>query len=322
MATLPKRVQDQLAAADALLAQQNTPQEPAPVAPAPEAPTPQPAPIAEPTPAPAADPTPAPAPTPEVNWEHKFRTLQGLFNAEVPKLQNQVKELGRKVQETEELLSKRVEPPAEPKAPTVDPKDVDAFGEDLVQMVQRVTNSVLGSVAQRMDKIVVDFDKRIGSLEAALKGTAQTVAMTAEEMFFDRIGKAIPDWQEVNQSDAFIAWLAEIDPVYGEPRQAALNIAQQNLNAERAIAVFKAFKATIQPANPAPKKTSSLDKQVSPSNVASAPPSAPAGKPIYKQSDIQSFYADVAKGKYRGRDAEVIEIEQLINEAIAEGRVM
>lgn len=323
MATLPKRVQDQLAAADALLAQQNQPQETPPAPTESPAPEPQPAPTPVETPTPEATP-PAPAPTPEaVNWEHKFKTLQGLFNAEVPKLQRQVRELTEHVSKIETAKPAPAPAPEEVK-PVVDPKDADAFGADLVEMVQRVTTSVVGAMGKRVETVIADFDKRISSLETALKGTAQTVAMTAEELFFSNIAKVVPDWQAVNADEAFLAWLAEVDPVYGQPRQAALDSAQANLDAARAIAVFQAFKATLAPAPtpPGKAKPSALDKQVSPSAVASAPPAPPAGKPTYTQAQVSAFYRDVQRGAYRGQEAEVARIEALINEAIAEGRVM
>jgi hypothetical protein len=63
-----------------------------------------------------------------------------------------------------------------------------------------------------------------------------------------------------------------------------------------------------------------LAKQVSPKGSATAAP-APTDKPIITQKQVEAFYHDVATGRYRGRDAEVQRLEQMINEAMAENRI-
>lgn len=322
MANLPRAVQRQVEAAEALLAESNKPVATAPQenppAEAPAEPAPQVEPQAQET-APAPQP-PAPAPSTDVNWEHKFKTLQGIFNAEVPKLQQQNKELNAKLHEAidrVEKLAQQPKPQDTPQQPTLDPKDVDNFGQDLVEMVQRQTQAVLGRVAGKMDAVVADFEKRISQVEQALKGTTQTVAMTAEEVFFTKLTGLVPDWEQINGDEQFLAWLAETDPVYGQPRQAALTSAQNAMDVNRVANVFKAFKALL----PQPPKVDPLAKQVSPKSAAAAAPQAPTEKPVITQKQVQTFYHEVATGKYRGREVEAQRLEQMINEAMAEGRI-
>ena len=314
MAKLPPRIQQQIDAADALLAQANAPAPEAPPAEQPAAEPQQPEP-----PATSEAPEPAaPAPAPQDNWEHRYRTLQGLFNKEVPSLQQQTKTLQQQLQQANATLEKLNTQQAAPeKKPEADPKDIDAFGVDLVEMVQRVTQQVLGSMATEIDRTVKSFDARLATVERALDDTTKVVARSAEETFFDRLAAAVPDWEQVNVSEQFLKWLSEVDPVYGQPRQTALDNAQASLNPERAVAVFNAFKTTLPKATPKPDP---LGKQVSPRSTASPAPS-PTEKPVLTQQQITDFYADVSRGRYRGRDQEVAEIEQTINLALAENRV-
>lgn len=315
MATLPRQVQKQVEAAEALLAGKDPAQLTQTEVPA----TPEPAVQSEPTAQPAAQ-APAPQANQDEPWERRYKTLQGLFNAEVPKLQTQVKDLSAKYQEAIERLesvAKQQETQARPEQQaTANPKDVEDFGSDLVEMVQRQTQHVLGSVAQKLDGVVASFEKRLIQVEQALKGTSQTVAMTAEEMFFSKLAQVVPDWEQINSNDAWLAWLGDVDPVYGQPRQVALDAAQKSMDVNRVAAVFNAFKGTL----PKTPKTNPLEKQVSPKAAASAPP-VPTEKPVLTEQQIAAFYKDVALGKYRGRDAEVARTEQMINEAIADGRV-
>lgn len=324
---LPQRVQDQLAAAEAALNQANgTP----PAGASPEvdlaalaaAPTPEPAKVEPPV------PTEPPAPAkpldaaPEETWESRFRSLQGLFNQQVPLLQNQVKDLTAKYQSAidavEKLQVTQQNKPTPPAQPALDPKDAENFGEDLVQMVLRVANASLAGVAQKVDSVVASFESRLVELEKGVKGATQTAAISAEQSFFDRLTKGVPDWEAVNADARFLAWLQEVDPVYGQPRQAALNVAQQNLDVARAVAVFNAFKATL-PA-PAAPKNDALDRQVTPRSTASNPPPS-QDKPILSQRQVADFYDSLRKGAFTGRQQEARNIENAINLAIAEGRV-
>ena len=313
---LPRSIQAQVEQANAVLAQANPqPQEPQAEI-APEAPESQPQ-APEPT---ASTETPAQPtqPQPDV-WEHKYKTLQGLFNREVPGLQNQVKDLRSQLETAVARLNEAADAkakPSEPAAPVADPRDVENFGSDLVEMVQRTAERMFGRAASELQGQAARIEQRLAQLEQALQGTHETVAMTAEQSFFDRLTKMVPDWEQINANDAFLAWLAEVDPVYGHPRQSALNAAQQSMNADRAAAVFKAFTAT-QPAAPKPN---AVAKQVSPKAAATAAPT-PQTKPILTEQQVVEYYNAKRRGEYRGQEAEVQRIEAMINLAIAEGRV-
>lgn len=318
---LPRSIQAQVEQANAVLAQANPqPQEPAAPQPpaelAPDAPEAQ-----QQAPEPTASTEPQAQPTqPQQDvWEHKYKTLQGLFNREVPTLQHQVKDLRTQLETAVARLNDAADAkakPSEPAAPVADPRDVENFGSDLVEMVQRTAERLFGRAASELQGQAARFEQRLAQLEQALQGTHETVAMTAEQSFFDRLTKMVPDWEQVNANDAFLAWLAEVDPVYGQPRQAALNAAQQSMNADRAAAVFKAFTAT-QPAAPKPN---AVAKQASPKAAATAAPT-PQSKPMLTQQQVVDYYNAKRRGEYRGQEAEVQRIEAMINLAIAEGRV-
>lgn len=322
MANLPQSVQRQVEAADALLAEANQqgaslPQEPAATDLSAGAGT-QVQPPQETAQPPAHTSS---ASSQDANWEHKFRTLQGIFHAEVPKLQQQNKELQSRLQDAIERMEKLAQQPrpqetAQP--PAANSKDVESFGQDLVEMVQRQAQGAFSVIAKHMDATVSSLEKRIANLESALKGTAQTVSTTAEEVFFSKLAALVPDWEQVNTDTRFLAWLGEVDPVYGQPRQAALSAAHSAMDVSRVVSVFKAFKDTLP--KQTPPKADPLAKQVSPKGSASAPP-VPVDKPTITQQQVRNFYHEVATGKYRGRDAEMQRAEQMINEALAEGRI-
>ena len=325
--SLPKSVQAQLEAAEAILAQQ------AQAAPAqepeanaqPEQEQPQESVVEQATNPVEAKPVeakPAETKSDEATWEQRYKSLQGLFNARVNELQVSNKQLAQQVQQLTEKLNQVTDTLAkkpELAAAAVDPKDVEEFGQDLVGMVQRQVAAAVSGLLAKFDSIAQGFEKRLADVEKQLGGATQTAAMTAEQLFFVNLSKAVPDWEQINADERFLAWLGEADPVYGLPRQAALDAAHQVFDVSRVASIFNAFKSQFAAAKPEQTRTN-VDKQVSPSKVATQP-TVTADKPIITQAQIQAFYKDVATGKYRGRDAEAAKMERIINEAIAEGRV-
>lgn len=318
---LPQQVQAALDAADATLAATNAPSvfEASPAEPALDA-QPQPDPFGS-APQPQAAPVEPPAPTaPKPDpWEARYTSLRGLFEKTVPELQGQVKTLQSNLSDAITRLNqaseKQERQPAQPQA--ADPKDVDNFGQDLVEMVSRVAGQAIGGAAQMFDAKVAQFEQQMARLEAAVQGTTEQVAVTAEQAFFDRVAKLVPSWEKVNVDPAFVAWLQEIDPVYGIARQEALKRAQGSLNADHAAAVFQAF---IGPQQAALREPDPLDKQMSPRSATSVQPTSAQPQTI-SQADVTKFYDDVRRGLYRGNAAEVVRIEQVINAALAEGRI-
>ena len=277
-----------------------------------EAPAPQPDPAAQPE-APA-DPAPAQE---DPLWEKRYKTLQGIHRQNVDDYKGRVKERDSVIAELQQQIA---ELKASKPAPTVDPKDVETFGEDLIAVVQRIVDAKLGHSGAQAES-------RFADLETRLSGTTNFVAQTAEGLFLQHLASQVPDYEAINVDEGFLQWLAQPDDVYGEPRQAALDRATQVLDAGRVARIFNAYKATLAPVQqPAqqPARTSpqaQLERQVAPRASSSSAPQAPAAKRIYTAAEVGKFYDDVAKGRYASRQDEMKREEAAINAALAEGRI-
>lgn len=270
-------------------------------------------------PQPEAAPVPNTPPKDEP-WEQRYRVLQGKYSSEVPELHKRVHGLEANLQSAVERLNAASE--AKERAPeqssAADPKDAENFGEDLVVMVQRVAQGAVQKAAQAFEVKASALEQKINQLAEQLTGTHRQVEQTAELSFFEQVTKLVPNWETVNADPAFLAWLADADPVYGVPRQAALDQAQKQMSAGRVAAVFNAFTGG-QPPVPT-KKPNPLANQVSPKSSAPAAPAATTPQ-TFTSAQVTSFYDDLNKGRYRGNDAEAQRIEQMINAALAEGRI-
>jgi hypothetical protein len=303
MATLPAQIQRDLDRANAFL---NPPQD-AQVAspPAPGVPV-------EATQVQPPAPPPAPVP-PSEDWEHKYRTLQGVNQRHTADLKQRITDLEAHI---EQLARAPVAAPATV-APTLNPQDAETFGADLVEMVRRTAQAEGGATVR-------ELQGRIAQLEQQLAGSTAVASKTADEVFYERLEKMVPDWETVNKDEGFLAWLAEIDPMYGTPRQAALTSAGNARDVNRVATVFNTYKGQV-PAQPKPatRQEPQVSPQSSGNGATHLSPEAQAGtKPVITIQQVEAFYRDVARGMWRGREQEMAQHEAVINAALAENRIV
>ena len=197
-----------------------------------------------------------------------------------------------------------------------DPKDVENFGADLIEMVQRYAERAFQNMSEHFGGKATELDGRLVALEQQVTGVSARTNTTLEQQFYATLNTLVPDWEQVNQDPRWLSWLGETDPIYGAARQAALDQAHQNMDVQRVSSVFKAFKE----AHPV-KARSSMANQVAPQGASGVAPGAPAARPVLSAKFVEKFYNDIAKGRYAGNEAEAARIETEINQAAAEGRI-
>ena len=263
-------------------------------------------------------------------YAQKWRTLQGMYNAEVPRLHSQNRELNGRVQQMEQLLASLSQQSSQPAqqtqvAPLVTENDVQEYGDSL-DVMRRVTREELYPVAQK----IAQLDQIIRSLQTSVVPQVQAVAhrqaMTAEQQFWSDLSGAAPNWREINDDHAFQSWLLEIDPLTGISRQTYLEDAQRILDVRRVASFFQTWNELTGKANVAQNTrrtatASELERQVAPGRSKNTGTPANSNAKTYSPDDIKGFFNDVRSGKYRGREAERDRIERDIFAAQRDGRI-
>jgi hypothetical protein len=301
---LPVNIQRDLDRANAFL---NPPQEAQVVPPNP------PAVQAEATQVQPPAPTPAAPPAPNEDWEHKYKTLQGVHNRHTADLKGRIGQLEDQLQHLLQQSRQPAAAPATSNAPEVNSQDAEVFGQDLVEMVRRQADGLAGNTIRTLET-------RIAQLEQQLAGASAVASKTADEVFYERLTQLVPDWEAVNKDEDFLNWLAEIDPMYGQPRQQALTSAGNARDVTRVATVFNTYKGTVPEP---PKQASRQQPQVSPRTSGNgANPQVPAGPQTITIQQVEAFYKDVQLGKYRGREEVMAREEAVINAALAENRIV
>jgi hypothetical protein len=269
----------------------------------------------------------------EETLNQKYRTLQGMYNAEVPRLHQQNRELNGRIQQMEQLLATMSAQQATGRPAgaqmqieaLVTDKDQEEYGESL-DVMRRVTREELIPVAQKIAQIDRLLQQLQVNVVPQVKNLAQRQAMTAEQQFWADLGGMVPNWKDINDDEDFKTWLLEVDPLTGISRQTILEDAQNNLDVRRVGNFFKSWLEITGQANVAQNtqrnvSASELERQVAPGRGRSG--GAPTGSTAktYSPDDIRNFFNDVRQGKYKGREAERDRIERDIFAAQRDGRI-
>lgn len=264
----------------------------------------------------------------EETFEQKYRTLQGMYNAEVPRLHAERRELSNRVQQLEQLISAMNAKPAQSQAPAqklITDQDVEDYG-DSIEVMRKVFREEMASKDAELNELKQLVRQVQGTVVPQVHQLSQNYAVSNEQRFWADLQTAVPDWQDINADKGFQAWLLEVDPLTGIPRQTYLDDAQRNLDARRVANFFSAWKgATGVPDARTPRETqaaSELERQVAPGKSRSGGAKLQGEPKTYTTDDIRQFFAEVQKGKYKGKEAERDRIERDIFAAQREGRIV
>ncbi|KKM84564.1 hypothetical protein LCGC14_1297830, partial [marine sediment metagenome] len=277
---------------------------------------------------------------------HKYKVLQGKYNAEVPKLsrdlrdsQGQVTELRQRINNTESLIAsmQAVDTPAAPAEPTavelpvVTEEEIRQFGPDLVDLIGRVAERTL---LPQIDSRVQPLGDRIAVGEQNASKTRKDELKSNRDKLLDALTTAVPEWTEQNEDKVFLRWLNENDPYAGVPRGALLTNAFNSNNVEVVIAIFKGFQTENAVVAPEGEVTPpvipeepqlALEDLVAPGTPKTGTASAPdeSGKRVWSRKMISDFYAAKNEVHRKGQELsdEFIALEKDLFAAQKDGRI-
>lgn len=287
----------------------------------------------EPPATPPADPNAPPSPPepPATNWEERYNSLRGKYDAEVPRLFREIAELKQQLALTVAQATKATPTTATPPVDEI-PEELKTklaqFSEDypdvaegLQAMLQVETNKIRREAAQEIEKV---------RAEASVGVTQQ---------LYSELDRRVPDWKVIRDDPTFASWLQNVDPFSGRTLADLAQVAQQEMDINRIVAFYEGYKQTKQAASPAPSPAAPVPSTPPPAAPPANNPAAPLVAPprshgspppnptptnneTITSSFIAKFYNDAAQGKYRGRDKEYAAIEAKIDKAINSGRVV
>jgi hypothetical protein len=280
--------------------------------------------------APAETPSKEPAPEP---WESRYRTLQGKYDAEVPRLFAEINALKKQLAQPVSAPAPAPVIPPSPAGP-LDIKAILAGDKDLEQQLATFSEDypdVSGLLVKLTERAASVNAQRMNEAINAQVQTAQTVqemqAESRNQHYWDIVNRELPDWQETRNDPDFAIWLGEVDPYTGITRGELTQDAITKNDAHRVVNIYKGFRASKSTDQ---HRTTSNQSTANPAAALVAPPSGSRSAPTLATQNketpitsayIKQFYNDAAKGKYRANEKEFNIIETRINRAVAEGKV-
>lgn len=229
------------------------------------------------------NPAPAAPVANDGGWQHRFEVLQGKYNAEVPRLHDELRAMrseNERLRAELAAMSRPEQPAPHQPANVVAGGEEYGFGEGEAKWIADVARSAL------QDDI------------AALKQSAQAMeaqrAQAAAERFYADLDKAAPGWRETWQDAGFASWLD--DNGVRQPLQAVVDA-----NDARGIAFYINTYRQQKAATPAkPAAADRLAGMVEPERGRAA--ELPAAKPMLRRADAQKLGSDFAKGRITERE--------------------
>jgi len=315
----------------------------------------------------AADPAPDPAnddgdvaggeagdPAVPVDYEHKYKTLQGMYeglNGESDILRKQLEDANRSIaalqaQQVQQAQVQQaqmqqaqgvpgaVQQPPTPAEPLVTEADSQEYGADLIDLVRRVVREESRNPSGQVDEKLRALELAVGQLQNVAPKVAnveRAQAQTAEQMFWSGLSTQVPNWDAINRDVSFKEWLLQPDPLTGQQRQSVLMSAQRALDVSGVAKVFQLWLAESgsslggaanQPGVAGNAARGELDAQIAPgiSRAVPQPQQQQQVAPV-SRDEITKFYDDVRRGLYANKEVERAQFEKRIFDASSAGKI-
>ena len=255
------------------------------------------------------------------DFEQRYRTLQGKYDAEVPRLHQQVKELTERV--TQLVKAAEAPKPAEPTKPKekvsyVTDADRAEFGEELIDVQRRVAREVAAEYQEQLEAQA----KVIKDLEAKVSTTGSQIGQMG---FSQKLAQLVPDFEKVDRDERWVAWLNGYDPMLRAPRRTQAKTAFDAGDAEAVAHYVNLWKSSVadtqEPAKE--KRQAELEKQVAPNRSANSARTQNVGKDakVYSAREVEAAWTKIRVLNGRGQADEAAKLEAELTAAYLEGRV-
>jgi hypothetical protein len=177
-------------------------------------------------------------------------------------------------------------------------------------------------------KQVVDLQNELANVKQGVTKVRETVVVNNERDFRAALARKVKEetgrnWLEINEEDSFHNFLAEEVPYTGREKQEFLIKAHKDFDVDAAAKFFidyagpSSLKDEPSP-EPEPKVPEEL---IAPETGGGNIPPIPEER-VYTTQEVDKFYDDKRKGKYKGKEGEARKIEQDILTAGREGRIV
>lgn len=263
------------------------------------------------------------------DYRQKFEVLQGKYNAEVPRLHAELREVRTLLAAAQAQISAlQNQPPSN----QVQGKtgNSDALNKIRAEFGDELADGFLALIEAKSEEKAAKVRQEFAPIAERVNTVETRQVKSAGQRFFEDLRKEVPKFDQLNGTGngdghpEFLSWLGSFEPYAGKTYQSLLEDAYSALDAQRAARIVKAWPGyaayTAPPA--APSVNPQVESLIDPGP--SRPNTQPTGqtKPTYTQDQIRAFYDEVRRGLWRTREPERAAKDADIALATKEGRIV
>lgn len=251
----------------------------------------------------------------------RYSTLQGKYEAEVPRLNDALKQVQSQLAE----LEKRPVVPAAPEVPAymrrLSKEDREGYDQKSLQVQGDVATGVaedlLAREREKVQRELADLRNRQDRIDA-LASQGQRKAATLEMLQgVEPLSSGAVEIETNAANNGFDQFLDTVDTLSGRTYRVLAGSAMENNDLRRIAGIFEEFKTATgwKPSG------SDVASQAKPTRTRASTPPKPVEKRRIPASEFTAFCNDKALNRLRCTPDEAKALEAEYNEAISEGRI-
>jgi len=278
------------------------------------------------TPAPNADTPQTPQPGEEETFKQKYLTLQGKYNAQVPGLQQEVRNLNQSMSELQEQIKESANQPQNPqdtvegKDSQLDPEVFKEYGDDFGALIETIQG------LQNQNQSLTDQVKKLSGDVTQTKESQEQKDNADYNVYMGQVREKLTalgsDFDALNTDPRFLNYLRQYSDNESESRFTKLQRAEAQRNVLTTMDIFKEYLGNKTPdPQPPPITPPNIQPPTTPTGADITPPQEQSTKQ-WTRAGIKEFYADKTAGKFKGNEEKATALEQDIFLAQKQGRIL
>lgn len=251
------------------------------------------------------------------DWEGRFKSFKAMSDATVHGLRQEKLMMQEDIQSLKEQLKELAGKISE--AQGAQKLDIgNMFSEEERNLIDEETikgieKAVGAAIDANVKPLRNELDKERTQREEEASRKVKADRATSDADFLTKLGQMAPDYRKLDTDPKFIQWMKGPDTASGAPRQRLFKNAQMAGDVYRVAGFFLEYAQLT-----APKPNEKMEEKITPSNQSVAP-KAPDEKQKEGQMtmrDVNKFYDDVFKGRYRNRPKDQQVMEKKVDDAL------
>lgn len=253
------------------------------------------------------------------DFKQKYSTLRGKYDAEVPRLHQQVRDLTDQLQgiKNDMEAAKKVDSEtSKEEVSYITDADREEYGDDLIDFQRRVAKEASkeyeGRFAQQ-EKVIEELRKQVSS----------TGDQVGEMSFSQKLNVLVPGFDQLDNDEGWVSWLNGYDPMSRGPRRDQAQAAFDRGDADAVAHYVGLYRESTVPVEQGKNsRQAELEKQVTPNRSSSTSASKSlAGSKIYTSKQMDNAWAKTRTLNTQGKYEEAAKLEAELTSAYMEGRV-